>query len=144
MINILRASAERDFQRAFIDSLQNIISHDYKNLLLLFEKEDIFNILHKQYKYTEVQPRSKFGHLLFPHFQSFMKVCLPGHEGSITSEELADVYHQFSQSAHHADFASKCATIKSIEASENADSRDQDHALSSRPAVGNFSLRAFI
>lgn len=50
----MKAPAERDFQRAFVDSLQNIISHDYKNLLLLFEKEDIFNILHKQYKYTEV------------------------------------------------------------------------------------------
>lgn len=127
-INILKAPAERKFQQNFIGSLQTLVSHDYKNLLLRFEKEEIFNILQKQYRFADVD--QKLGHLPLDLFKQFVATCLPYHDNAMNTSELAEVYDRFAKCEQHQEFVSKYAVIKGIE--------------SQAKKMESFSLRAFI
>ena len=55
-----------------IESLQKQVEFDYSNFKQYLQQEVVMDILNNKYNYTEMHPKTKFGHLTLSYFKNFI------------------------------------------------------------------------
>lgn len=53
------------------------MEYDYQNFKQYLQQEVVIDILNTKYNYTEILPKTKFGHLSLSYFKNFIEKCMP-------------------------------------------------------------------
>lgn len=71
-----------------MNSLQNVVQNDYQNFKQYLKQDVVIDILNYKYNFTEILPRTKFGHLDLQLFKNFVEKCMPEHANVISASEF--------------------------------------------------------
>ena len=75
-----------------LSSLQHVVHEDYVNFEHYLGKDVAIDILTYKYNFTEILPRTKFGHLNLSLFKNFVERCMPEHANAISMAEFNQMY----------------------------------------------------
>lgn len=82
-------------------------------------KQDVvIDILNYKYNFTEILPRTKFGHLSLQLFKNFVEKCMPEHANVISTQEFNGMYKGF--------LSSKSKNEETKNAKDSLIPKDQD------------------
>jgi hypothetical protein len=110
LINIYRSKNEQFFQKMMTQSLQKQVEYDYQNFKQYLRQperpsiggqhnampqEVVIDILNTKYNYTEILPKTKFGHLSLSYFKNFIEKCMPEYANVLSIQEFNKVYLDF-------------------------------------------------
>jgi len=105
-----------------LSSLQHVVHEDYVNFEHYLGQDTAIDILNYKYNFTEILPRTKFGHLNLSLFKNFVEKCMPEHANVISVAEFNQMYKDLLRSKSKQEEAKNAKgglTPKGQESSQN-------------------------